>query len=159
VNTFARKAVSVAAAGLMSAGLVTALASPAPASTSSKSCEQLGYKTKVVTKKVIDTSGRSYGQVLTLSKASSPTSWCTYVLKAKKYRKKKSTVLVEIETFTSDPNVYSKQRAVSKAKTRSKALTYEVVAQPRENARARVYVDSSIKVDRIHKGWGSHVVY
>jgi hypothetical protein len=159
VNTSARKSVSFAAAGLMSVGLLTAVAAPATAATSSKSCEQLGYKTKVVTKNVRDTSGRSYGQVHTLSKADSPTSWCTYVLKAKKYRKKKSTTLVQIETFTSDPNTYSKQRIVGKVKTRSKALTYTVVPEPRSNARARVYVESSVKVDRIHKGHGDHVVY
>ena len=142
-----RLAASVAAVVALSMSL-TAMSSPVLAGTSSKTCAGLGYKTTVKVTKLRYDTGRSYGEIRTLSKASSPTSWCTYVVKNKKDRKNKHWVELKVSSFRTDPDRSDKYRTAGKVKKRSKALTYSVASEPLSSGRPRVLAIAKIKIGK-----------
>jgi hypothetical protein len=140
-----RTVAQAAAALLLPVGLTTAVSSPADAYTPSpETCEDLGYTTKVKTQKLRSQSGRSYGHIRTLSKPGSPRLWCTYVLKAKKYRTAKHSVKLEVSTWVPDRGLYSPSRTSGRSQKRSAALTY-VAVRRQPGKRERVHVSASFR--------------
>lgn len=142
-----RLAASVTTAIALSMG-VTAMSSPVLAGTSSKTCAGLGYTTKVKVTKLRYDTGRSYGEIRTLSKASSPTSWCTYVVKNKKDRKHKHRIDLKVSAFRDDPDRVDKYRTAGKVKKRSKALTYTVAPEPRSSGNPRVLAIAEVTIGK-----------
>jgi hypothetical protein len=141
----ARKAAAFAAALLLPVGFATAATSPASAYTPSpKSCESLGYTVKVKTQKLRAPSGRSYGHIRTLSMPGSPRLWCTYVLKAKKYRTTKHSLKLEVGTWVPDRGLFSQSRTSGRSKKRSDALTYRTVRREGDG-RHRVHASAQIR--------------
>jgi hypothetical protein len=84
-------------------------------------------------------------EIRTLSRASSPTSWCTYVVKNKKDRTSKHRIELKVSSFRTDPDRVDKYRTAGKVKKRSKALTYSVAPEPLSSGRPRVLAIADVK--------------